>query len=68
MGNKMLDNILVIKISKVYENVEKVIVDRALPKYFAAKKWRWNVKNNVPEKQADTMQIIELGDEENDDV
>ena len=68
MSNKMLDNILVIKVNgpelaKVIDKIENVIVERALRKYFSSRKWRWSAKNKSDTTPLKTMDIQEWEDD-----
>ena len=58
MSNKMLNNMLIIKVNapelaKVHGDIEREIVKRTVLKYFVAMKWRWNLKG----KTTDVMKI-----------
>ena len=73
MSNKMLNNILIIKVNapelaKDHGDIEREIVKRAVHKYFTAKKWRWTIKQNttdvlnISSTQADDEDLIEEED------
>ena len=73
MSNKMLNNILIIKVNapklaKVHGDIEREIVKRAVPKYFIAKKWRRTIKQKttdvlkISSTQADDKDLIEEED------